>query len=250
MSTTLRCDIRSFILVPALLLQFLSNGCGSARIAGDTMASPEITVAQIEELRSMEVVLPMAADSVVEMYRRYDPAAFRRQFRTSIDYVCQLMDSLNTPLEAPYRLDTLSIDHTFENFGTAARRGNSLFVSSSYFYLYRSPAVLKSVVTHEYGHVMYHLLNDRQRMEVDSIWMLLRGSALFYLFRDGEYSLNAKFGGHPEESAGELFASAYNLVNNRNEELEARLLFVDPSSLPIIERLRALVRLRPVPPTM
>jgi len=227
-------------------IQLLGSGCGS-RIGVEV--SPIVTVAQVEELRSMEVLLPLAADSVVEMYRRYSPATFRERYQASIEYICRLMDSMNITLEPPQRLDTLSIDHTFENFGTAAHGAKTLSISSSYFYLYKSPFVLKSVVTHEYGHVMYRLLDDRQRSQVDSIWLLLRGSALFYLFRDGEYSLNAKFGGHPEESAGELFASAYNLVNNRNEELEARLLFVDPPSLPIIERLRALVRLRPAAPT-
>lgn len=69
----------------------------------------------------------------------------------------------------------------------------------------------------------------------------MRGAALFYLFRDGEYSGNARFGGHPDESPEELFASAFNLFSLREEEMAARLRYVDARHHLLVNRVRELV---------
>jgi hypothetical protein len=78
-----------------------------------------------------------------------------------------------------------------------------------------------------------------------ALWLQVQESALFYLFRDGEYSGNARFGGHPEESPAELFASAFNLARNRPEEIAARLRFVDRRLHPLVRSVLRFVTVLP-----
>jgi len=199
-----------------------------------------VTIDQIEELRSREALLPIAPDSVVERYRRYPPPVFYEEFASAIATVACFIDSMNQALPAGYRIDTLAIDHTFENIGTAGRTGTRLYLSSSFFYLYDGPAVLRSVIMHEYGHIHYDLLDPEQHAELLEIWTSLQQSALFYVFRDGEYSANARVGGHPQDTPEELFASAFNLFHNNEAEIRARLQYVDPRHYPLVERLESL----------
>lgn len=72
----------------------------------------------------------------------------------------------------------------------------------------------------------------------------LQERTLFYCSRAEEYSENAKFRGHPDESPEELFASAFNLVHNKEEELRARLLSVDSAHDHLISNLQQLVLTR------
>ena len=116
-----------------------------------------------------------------------------------------------------------------------------MYISSSYFYMYASPEVSRSVVTHEFGHRYYHTLTPLVQASLDTAWNALQRSALFYIFRDGEYAGNARFGGHPEESPAELFASAFNVIRNRPGELASRLLFVSNKDRPLTDRLIAIV---------
>jgi hypothetical protein len=213
------------------------TGCRTAQPPADT----GVTVAQIEELRNIEDLLPTAPDSIIERYRRYDRETFYRTFTPRIQAVSALIDSLNQGLDPWSSIDTLAIDHTFENFGTAARMGKTIVLSGSYFFAFDDPRVARSAVLHEYGHIYYEMLSPERRAAMDTLWRQTQSAALFYIFRDGEYSGNARFGGHPDESPEELYASAFNLFSSRGEELAARLQFVDPKHLPLIERLRRLV---------
>jgi len=199
------------------------------------------TLRQIEELRSIEALLPLHPDSILVLYQRYDPKTFYASFSPRINEVGLLIDTLNRPLDPSLRIDTLSIDHTFENIGEAALRGKTLFLSASYFYMYQSPEVCRSVVSHEFGHVYFRLLDAEEVSELNRLWEQVQRSALFYLFRDGEYSGNAHFGGHPEESPAELFASAFNLFRNRPQEVAYRLLFVNTSDRRLVDRVKDIV---------
>jgi hypothetical protein len=199
------------------------------------------TLRQIEELRSIEALLPLDPDSILILYQRCDPKTFYEAFRPRINALGLLIDTLNIPLDLSLRIDTLSIDHTFENIGEAALRGKTLFLSSSYFYLYQSPQVCRSVVTHEFGHIYFRLLDPGSRSELNQLWEQIQRSALFYLFRDGEYAGNARFGGHPEESTAELFASAFNLLRNRPEELAFRMNFVSTPDRYLVDRVADIV---------
>ena len=210
-------------------------GCGT------TERSTGVTVAQIEALESFDSLLPVKTDSVVELYRRNDPKRFTATYRVPLQDVRQYVDSLNVLLDPGSRIDTLAIDHTFESFGTAACSGHTIYLSSSYFLLYKDPAILRSVITHEFGHIIYQLLPDTQRVEFEELWVQLGNAALLYLFRDGEYSGNAKFGGHPYESPAELFASAFNLLVNREKELAVRLQYVEPSHYVLLDHLKSRV---------
>lgn len=222
------------VSVLCLLLLCGLVGCGGS--------SRSVTLEQIEELRSMEALLPMTADSVVERYKRYAPEVFYATYGDLIRGATMIMDSLNWPLPATLRIDTLAIDHTFESLGEAARQGGTLYLSSSYFYLFESLPLIRSVIFHEFGHVYYSRLNQEQRKRLVVIWGEARGMALFYVFRDGEYAQNARFGGHPEDSPEEMFASAFNLFSNRPQEVDVRAAYVTSKERELVNRIRSLVR--------
>ena len=218
------------------------SSCGPHTLQDDPSGWTGVaTLSQVEELRSIEVLLPLHPDSIVARYQRYDPRTFYATFGTRLNELGLLVDTLNGPLQPADRIDTLSIDHTFENIGEAALVGRTLFLSSSYFYMFESPEVCKSVVTHEFGHVYYRVLDPASREELDRVWERIQRSALFYIFREGEYADNARFGGHPEESPAELFASAFNLLRNRPQELASRMLFVSNPDRQIVDRVLAIV---------
>jgi hypothetical protein len=220
-------------LVGVLVAGLLVGGCTT------TKESASVTISQIAALESFDSLLPVAPDSVIELYRRNDPQRFHATYAKQLDDAGRYVDSLNSLLDARSRIDTLAVDHSFENFGMAACSGHTIYLSSSYFLLYGDPAVVRSVITHEFGHVIYQLQPEAQRKEFEETWTQLRAAALLYLFRDGEYSGNARFGGHPYESASELFASAFNLFSNREKELTSRLQYVTPNHLPLIEHLKS-----------
>lgn len=188
-----------------------------------------------------ESLIPVSPDSVVELYEDFEPARFHKMYSQYLAFAQKVIDSLNAPLNASSRIDTLAIDHAIENFGSAARINKTIFISSSYFFLFNDLAVIRSVLTHEFGHIYLERLSADQRKDLAEAWKELRAHALLYLFRDGEYSGNAKFGGHPEESPEELFASAFNLLQNKSDEVEVRLRYVDSKHYPLIERVKALV---------
>ena len=189
----------------------------------------------------MESLLPIVADSVVERYERYEPGLFYATYGDLVRGASAIVDSLNRSLPGSLRIDTLAIDHTFESLGEAARRGRTLYLSSSYFYLYENLAVIRSVIWHEFGHVYYARLSARRRMNMEEIWQASRATAMFYVFRDGEYSRNARFGGHPEDSPEELFASAFNLFANNPDEVTARTGYLTSREADIVQRLREVV---------
>lgn len=194
-----------------------------------------------EGLGLFESLIPVAPDSVIGLYERFDPATFHSAYKDDLLRLRRFIDSLNAHVDEASRIDTLAIDHAIENFGNAARARKTIYLSSSYFFLFNDPAVIRSVVTHEFGHIHYEKLTHAQRDTLENLWQALQERALFYIFRDGEYSENAKFGGHPDESPAELFASAYNLFHNKPDELQARLRYVNPSHHPLVERLRTLI---------
>jgi hypothetical protein len=199
-----------------------------------------ITVSQIESLNDLEALLPLDPDSIVSRYRSYDSVAFRTIYRDRLGYVTAIIDSLNEslgPLPDSLKIDTLAIDHSFGAFGEAARSGKTIVMSAGYFIAFDDRSVLRSVVFHEFGHIAYVLLSPAEKSAVDSVWTALEESALLYLFHDGEYSGNARFGGHPGESPSELFASAFNLLHNRVPEIRAKLTYVEPRHYAIVRRL-------------
>jgi hypothetical protein len=202
----------------------------------------QANLVQVKEgLGLFEALIPVSPDRVVELYEDFEPARFYRTYEDYLFAAQQLIDTLNFPLPAEERIDTLAIDHAIENFGNAARSGKTIFISSSYFFLFNDSRIIRSVITHEFGHIYYDRLSSEGKTEVAKIWQSLQNHALFYIFRDGEYSGNAKFGGHPEETPTELFASAFNLFRNRYDEMQVRLQYVDSEHFAIVEHLRNLV---------
>jgi hypothetical protein len=119
-----------------------------------------------------------------------------------------------------------------------------VYLSSSLFYLYPDESVVRSALFHETGHLLFLSLPETVRQEVQRIWETLGHAALLYIFRDGEYSHNARFGGHPYDSPAELFASAFNLFNNSVEELDNRLEYVGDEHSWAIHRLFEIVVMR------
>lgn len=222
----------SWCILIGLVGVLLSGGCG-----GSQTVTNMITVAQLESLRDIEAMLPLAPDSVIARYLYYDSTAFLEMYSERLSFVVKLIDSLNKGFPDSLRIDTLAIDRSLGSFGEAARRGKSIFFSSSYFIVFDDDNVLRSVIFHEFGHLTYKLLDFRTSLVVDSIWSELSRRALLYLFHEGEYSGNARFGGHPEESSEEMYASVFNILNNCPLEFRSRLRYVDEINMPIIHRI-------------
>jgi len=200
-------------------------------------------MSDIEYFKNIEVYLPILPDSIIVQYRQYNKTAFYREHQQKIIFIQQFIDSMNAIVGQYWSIDTLSIDNSIENFGTAAYQGRTLFVSSGYFFMYSGTDVFRSIITHEFGHIFYSRLTPYEKNMVKNIWMTLETSALIYLFHEGEYSHNARFGGHPEDSPAELFASAFNLFTNQPEEFNARLKYVADFHLKLINEFRAFIEL-------
>jgi len=201
----------------------------------------EITVIASEQLQQFEGFVPVPPDSVAQLYRKYDRKTFYRVYAEEIQRSAELIDSLNSNLPLFRQIDTLSIEFLPENFGVAARTGNEICLSSGFFFVYNNPSVIRSIVFHEFGHIRFELLQEEEVDTIAQIWRDLSRDALLYLFVDGEYSGNARFGGHPDESPEELFASAFNLFFNRPDEVRARLRYVLEVHYGMIDKLRTAV---------
>ena len=203
-----------------------------------------VTVTQRAQLESFDSLIPVAPDSVIALYDRYPPERFYARYGKQVNFVSALVDSFNSTVGPPYAIDTLSIDHALERFGEAGQSGHMLFISSSYFFLFNDLHILRSVLTHEFGHIHYRMLDTAALHSTDRLWNRLQEAALFYLFRDGEYSGNAWFGGHPQDNPSELYASAYNLVRNNPEELHVRFSYVDSLHTSLLKQVVDLVTQR------
>jgi hypothetical protein len=190
----------------------------------------------------MEINLPVTPDSVAELYKRYDPVTFHAAYGVHISAAARLVDSLNRGFPDSLQIDTLAIDHAFENIGMAALQGRSIYLSSSYLYLYDDSSILRSVVFHEFGHLYYRMLTRHQLQRLTQVWLDLHEPPAFYLFRDREYSHNARFGGHPDESPAELFASAFNLFSNNARAISIRSWLLPADQRPALDQLRDLIQ--------
>jgi len=234
--------------IPSLfgIVLVLSGGCASVSPnshRGDHRI--EVTVAQRAQLESFDSLIPIALDSVIALYDRFPPEEFYSRYNPLVGFVSGLVDSFNSTVSPLYAIDTLCIDPDLEDFAEAGLSGHTLLISSSYFFLFNDVHILRSVLTHEFGHIHYRMLDSATLHLTDSLWNRLQEAALFYLFRDGEYSGNTRFGGHPEESSAELYASAYNLVRNRPDELHVRFCYVDSVHIPLLMQVERLVTRSP-----
>lgn len=225
----------------AAFLLLVSVGAAGCSAEPSAEKARTVTEEQRQQLEILEGYFPLLPDSIVALYSRYDPVTFRDTFAAELAETSRLVDSLNDNLPSRLRIDTLAIDHSFEGISDAGRSGRALYISSSYFYLYHDIKVIRSVVFHEFGHLYYLVLDRSQFNEVSNLWLDLQRTAGFYLFHDGEYSHNSRFGGHPEDSPAELFASAFNLLQNNSQSVEVRLSLLPESQRTIVDRISAIV---------
>lgn len=227
--------MRSRLHTTICTLILLAPGCAS--ITTDQQGKlerVEVTLWRRAQLEPFDSLIPISPDSVIGLYDRNSPEEFHVRYKAQVDSVAALIDSFNTTVDPSRRIDTLCIDHAVESFGEAGKAGKTLYISSSYFFLYNDPQVFRSLITHEFGHIHYEMLDTAARQRFRELWNQLQTAALFYLFREGEYSGNARFGGHPQESPLELFASVYNLTRNKPDELAARFRYIDSLHLPLL----------------
>ena len=238
MSTTVHKAIPPIVATLFLLLA----GCASTAVdTSPTRDRLEVTISERAHLEYFDSLIPIAPDSVIELYNQCPPERFHERYRGQMAFVTALIDSFNQTVDYAYTIDTLNISHSLTDFAEAGQSGKTLFISSSYFMLFNDHGIFRSLLTHEFGHIHYRMLDSVALAQTALLWERLQETALFYLFRDGEYSGNAKFGGHPEDRPSELFASAYNLVRNRPDELRARFNYVNSAHLPLLSRVVALV---------
>jgi hypothetical protein len=237
-------------MLPAFLLlaSVVIAGCG---VEPSAEKARTITKQQRQQLEILERYFPIVPDSIAALYRHFDPVTFRDTFSAELAETSRLVDSLNANLPSQLRIDTLAIDHSFEGISEAGHAGKALYISSSYFYLYNDIKVIRSVVFHEFGHLYYGMLDRSQVNEISNLWLELQRADGLYLFHDGEYRYNSRFGGHPEDSPAELFASAFNLLQNSSRSVAIRSWLLPESHRTIVDRLSAIVRQaagRTIPP--
>lgn len=223
------------VAVLAALMLLCLTGCSSEAVV---RAKEQRRV--VQQLQLVEIQLPLSVDSILVRYQKYDSASFLKRYSERMAYATSLIDSLNTSLPDSLRIDTLAIDYSLQDFGEAGRNRNIFVISLGYFVAYDNPAILRSIIFHEFGHIAFDRLSELSRQRFEALWHLLERNALFYLFREGEYSGNARFGGHPEDSPAELFASAFNLLRNQPGEFRSRLLFVDRIHIGAINEIAAM----------
>ena len=209
--------------------------------AAGTPKRVEVTIAERRQFESFESLIPIPPDSALTLYSQLSPEEFHKQYRPLVDFVTSLVDSFNSTMDSRHTIDTVFINHAVADFAEAGQTGRTLYISSSYFFLFNDTRILRSVLTHEFGHIRYRMLDSASAGHINALWERLRETALFYLFRDGEYSGNARFGGHPEESAAELYASAFNLARNRPEELLVRFGYTSSEHMPLLMQIVELV---------
>jgi hypothetical protein len=221
-------------LVASLVLLFLS-GCTS-----DAVIREQEQRRTLQQLQLVEIQLPLSADSILVRYMNYDSVSFFQRYSERLKYASSLIDSMNNSLPDSLRIDTLAIDQSLQDFGEAGRNRNIFVISLGYFVAFDNPAVLRSIIFHEFGHIAFDRLGELARQRFEALWFLMKRNALFYLFRDGEYSGNARFGGHPEDSPAELFASAFNLLHNQPGEFRSRMRFVEQIHFGAISEIAAM----------
>jgi hypothetical protein len=227
------------LLAFLLLVSVVTVGCG---VESSAEKARTITAQQHKQLEILERYFPIVPDSIAALYRHFDPVTFRDTYATELAETSWLVDSLNANLPSRLRIDTLAIDHSFEGISEAGCAGKALYISSSYFYLYNDIKVIRSIVFHEFGHLYYNLLDRSQVNEVSNLWLDLQRADGLYLFHDGEYRNNSRFGGHPEDSPAELFASAFNLLQNNPSSVAIRSWLLPESQRTVVDRLSAIVR--------
>ncbi|HSQ76212.1 MAG TPA: hypothetical protein VLT13_11680 [Bacteroidota bacterium] len=228
-----------FAVTPLFLL---CAGCTSTKVDSTPgRDGVRVTISQRARIELYDSLIPVPPDTVIAMYNECPPEEFHKRYKPLMEFVTALIDSFNQTIGSSYSIDTLHISHSIENFAEAGQSGKTLFISSSYFMLFNDQGILRSLLTHEFGHVRYRMLDSAATDLTARLWARLQETALFYLFRDGEYSGNAWFGGHPEDHPSELFASAYNLVHNRPEELRVRFTYVSNVHIPLLNEVIALV---------
>ena len=219
-----RCSPSAFPLIEILasLALLCLTGCSPVAVVQERERQHTL-----HQLQLVEIQLPLSADSILARYKNYDSVSFLQKYARPLTYTSSLIDSLNAGLPYSLRIDTLAIDQSLQDFGEAGRNRNVFVISLGYFIAFDNPAVLRSIVFHEFGHITFDRLSRPSRQRFEALWVLMKRNALFYLFRDGEYSGNARFGGHPEDSPAELFASAFNLLHNQPGEFRSRMRFVE-----------------------
>ncbi len=226
------------VLFTCFAFSLVPIACSSSEVT----TSGGVTVVSSGTLEEFEGYIPIAPDSVVELYRTYNQQRFYERYGEEVRRTAVLLDSLNQDIPPSQRIDTLSIEFALEQFGSAVRKGRSIGLSSGFFFVYNNPSILRSILFHEHGHVRYEMLSQEDQSIVQRMWNTLQRAALMYVFIDGEYSGNAWFGGHPEENPEELFASAYNLFHNKPDEFRATMRYVPAEYYEFIDSLRSVVR--------
>lgn len=198
-------------------------------------STDSVTVVSSERFEVFEGFVHIPPDSVAALYKKFSREQFYETYGPDLERTAALIDSLNRSIPPDRRIDTLLIEFAPEHFGNAGKLGQAIILSNGFFFVYEDPAVIRSIIYHEYGHIHYEMLPAGRQGAIADIWRALGRAALLYLFVDGEYSGNARFGGHPEDSPEELFASGFNLFHTRPGELRARLKFVPEQYYELID---------------
>lgn len=115
--------------------------------------------------------------------------------------------------------------------------GDELHLGTAYVFLYSTLVPLQTAIFHEIGHALFDALSQNEREYFRRLWSRAMNSRILYLFKEGTYPKALLIFGHPDDSADELFASAFTVMNLYNEYFINKLAL---PSVPASTRSRAL----------
>ena len=110
------------VLFTCFAFSLVPIACSSSEVT----TSGGVTVVSSGTLEEFEGYIPIAPDSVVELYRTYNQQRFYERYGEEVRRTAVLLDSLNQDIPPSQRIDTLSIEFALEQFGSAVRKGRSI----------------------------------------------------------------------------------------------------------------------------
>ncbi len=151
------------------------------------------------------------------------PASFAETAR-KVALIATIADSLNRYcLPFSLRVNEVRILHGADNIYHTQHYSGKISIPIGVFLYYPEEYAIRSLY-HEFGHAFYWALSYEKIHDLFNFYIRsLEKPGFLSLFKDSNYQGNRIHDGHPEDSAGELFASAFSIVNLNNDEFREKI---------------------------
>ena len=160
-----------------------------------------------------------------------------------IGLITNLADSLNRYyLPFILRVNEVRILYGAENIYHTQHYQGKISIPLGVFVYYPEEFAIRSLY-HEFGHAFYWALPLQKMVE---LWGLYRSAleipGFLTLFKDSDYHGNRVHDGHPGEAPGELFASAFSIVNLNKDEFSDKIQSLSIEEYRLARQIQQLVK--------